>query len=112
MLSEEQLAALEALFPQTAPSPQAKAAKARSEPTLGLLLATEHDTQELLLSSLDTHLCCACAAAHMQHVQVLGGWTWTNFSFAVVGEEHMSNSSCSVIEQLHILHRGISLPWS
>ena len=73
MLSEEQLAALEALFPQTAPSPQAKAAKARSEPTLGLLLAAEHEAQQLLLSSLDTHLCCTCTAAHMQDAQGLGG---------------------------------------
>ena len=33
ILSEEQLSALEALFPQTAPSPQAKVAARKSEPS-------------------------------------------------------------------------------
>lgn len=50
VLSEEQLSALEALFPQTAPSPQAKAVKAKSEPgssldfTSNCPLAVPHGT--------------------------------------------------------------------
>ena len=36
VLSEEQLSALEALFPQTAPSPQAKVTKAKGEAVVAL----------------------------------------------------------------------------
>ena len=36
VLSEDQLSALEALFPQTSPSPQAKTAKAKSEAVTAL----------------------------------------------------------------------------
>lgn len=42
VLSEDQLAALEALFPQAAPSPQAKATKAKS-----VALPTLHVPQQL-----------------------------------------------------------------
>ena len=42
VLSEEQLSALEALFPQTAPSPQAKTAKAKSKASIPLHVVTAH----------------------------------------------------------------------
>ncbi len=49
VLSEEQLSALEALFPQTAPSPQAKVTKAKGEAITALHVSLHHGSAHACL---------------------------------------------------------------